>query len=75
MVQQPIFSMPGDPLITDTQNTGREGLAGPFWSKPYRIVFGYCPTRRYYLVPTFLIKVKILAAIFLIKDKEFICNK
>jgi hypothetical protein len=35
--------MPGDPLITDTQNTGREGLAGPFWSKPYRIVFGYCP--------------------------------
>lgn len=45
------FSMPGDPLITDTQNTGRERLAGPSWSKPYRIVFEYCLIRRYYFVP------------------------
>jgi hypothetical protein len=67
--------MPGDPLIADTQNTGREGLAGPFWSKPYRIVFGIVPLGDIVSCSTFLIIVKILGSNFLIKDKEFICNK
>jgi hypothetical protein len=43
MVQQPIFFNARLSSNTDTQNTGREGLAGSFWSKPYQIVFGYVP--------------------------------